>query len=93
MVTVVLRIRLNLPMVQSLKEKRRILKSLITRIRNKFNVSIAEVAENDSLRTAMLGAAIVANNSAFADEVATKVMNRIDNISDVVLAEFKTESY
>ncbi|MEA2031704.1 MAG: DUF503 domain-containing protein [candidate division Zixibacteria bacterium] len=89
----VLRIRLNLPMVQSLKEKRRILKSLITRIRNKFNVSIAEVAENDSLRTAMLGAAIVANNSAFADEVATKVMNRIDNISDVVLAEFKTESY
>ncbi|RKX26221.1 MAG: DUF503 domain-containing protein [Candidatus Zixiibacteriota bacterium] len=80
-------------MVRSLKEKRRILKSLVTRIRNTFNVSIAEVAENDSLGKAMLGAAVVANNSAFADEVAAKVMNRIDNMSEVVLVEFQTELY
>lgn len=80
-------------MVQSLKEKRRILKSLIARIRNSFNVAIAEVDENDTHRTAVLGLAIVANNSAFADQVAAKVINRIDSFHDVVLADYQTESY
>ncbi|MBU8933129.1 MAG: DUF503 domain-containing protein [candidate division Zixibacteria bacterium] len=93
MVTVVTKIHLDLPMVQSLKEKRRILKSLITRVRNSFNVSVAEVDENDSHRTAVLGMAVVANNSAFADQVTAKVINKIDGFHDVVLADYRTESY
>ena len=93
MVTVVLRIRLHLPMVRSLKEKRRILKSLVARIRNSFNVAIAEVDENDVHRTAVLGVAIVANNRAFADQVAAKVINKIDTFHDVIMADCQTESY
>ena len=88
-----LRIHLDLPAVNSLKEKRRILKSLIARVHNSFNVSIAEVAENDSLRTAALGAAIVANNSSYAYQVMSKVIHKIEMTADVVLGEYHTEVY
>jgi len=84
---------LDLPGVTSLKEKRRILKSLMTRMRNSFNISIAEVGDNDVLRTASLGAAIVANHASFADEVLAKVVNRIETERDLILADYHTESY
>lgn len=77
----------------SLKEKRRILKSLMTRIRNDFNVSIAEVGDNDILRSAKIGAAVVSNNRSFGHEVASKVMNRIEASPDVLVLDYGTEEY
>jgi len=93
LVTVVAIIHLNLPAVDSLKEKRRILKSLISRAQNSFNVSIAEVDENDSHRTAVLGAATVANNNRFARQVMDKLINKIENNPEVILADCSMESY
>ena len=93
MVTVVLKIRLDLPGVNSLKEKRRILKSLLTRLRNNFNISIAEVEQQDSLRTALLGAAIVSNSNAFGHQVMSKVISKIEASGEVLLAEYLTETY
>ena len=93
MVTVVARIRLNLPAVSSLKEKRRIIKSLISRAQNSFNVSIAEVDENDSHRTAILGAATVANNNRFAQQVMNKLINKIETNHEVILVDYELESY
>ena len=77
----------------SLKEKRRILKSLITRLHNDFNISISEVADNDILRRATLGAAIVSNSAAFGDQVIAKVVNRIANNNNVIIADYHTETY
>lgn len=93
MVTVVARIHLNLPAVDSLKEKRRILKSLISRAQNSFNVSIAEVDENDSHRTAVLGAATIANNNRYARQVMDKLINKIENNHEVVLTDCSLETY
>lgn len=93
LITLVARIRLELPGVTSLKEKRRILKSLLTRLRNDFNLSIAEVGRNDVLRQAELGAAIVANDSAFAHQVMDKVINRIAAGSNAILADYALELY
>ena len=93
MVTVILNIRLELPSVCSLKEKRRILKSLITRLRNNFNISISEVNNNDVLRSATLGAAIVTNESSFGDQVIAKVVNKIEANPDLVVLEYHTEKY
>ena len=93
MVIVILNARLNLPQVRSLKEKRRIIKSLITRLRNDFNISIAEVAENDTHRHAVIGAAIVSNDRAFGDQVIAKVVNRIENNGDLILTDYSTEVY
>ncbi|HWR83892.1 MAG TPA: DUF503 domain-containing protein [Candidatus Deferrimicrobium sp.] len=93
MVTVTVRCRLHLAGVSSLKEKRRILKSLMTRLRNDFNISIAEVDDNDVLRRATLGAAAVANNSRFADEMIAKVVDRLKSDPNIMLADYVTESY
>ncbi|MEA1979877.1 MAG: DUF503 domain-containing protein [candidate division Zixibacteria bacterium] len=86
-------IRLELPSVFSLKEKRRILKSLITRLRNNFNISISEVDNNDVLRSATLGVAIVTNESSFGDKVIAKVVNKIEANPDLVVLEYHTERY
>lgn len=93
LLTVILNIRLELPSVFSLKEKRRILKSLITRLRNNFNISISEVDNNDVLRSATLGVAIVTNESSFGDKVIAKVVNKIEANPDLVVLEYHTERY
>lgn len=89
----VTRLRLEIPGVTSLKEKRHILKSLLTKMRNEFNVSIAEVGLNDILRQAEIAAAVVANDTAFAHEVMDKLVRRVEGRSDVLLAQIITESY
>ena len=85
--------RLDLPGVNSLKEKRSIIKSLMARLRNKFNISIAEVAEQDCPRSAVLGAAIVSNDSAFGNSVIAQVINQVQLNSDAILADYTTEVY
>ena len=92
MVTVVLTIHLELPGVDSLKEKRRIIKSLTTRLRNKFNVSVAEVGDNDIYRSAIIGVAIVSNSTRFGHQVASKLINRIEADTAVVLSDYSTET-
>lgn len=93
MIIVIAKIELSLPGVNSLKEKRRILKSLLAKLKNKFNISIAEIDDNDVLRKATIGAAIVSNKSSFGDQVIAKMIDEIRERPDVVLVDYKTENY
>jgi uncharacterized protein YlxP (DUF503 family) len=93
LITIVITAKLELPGVTSLKDKRRILKSLLTRLRNDFNVSVAEVDLNDVHRSAVIGAAVVCNDTAFGHSVMSKVVNRIEANSNVLLADIRTETY
>ena len=70
----VCKVTLRLPENQSLKGKRKVINSLSTRIRNKFNVSIAEVGDNDSWQLSTLGITCVSNNSRHAEEVLSTVL-------------------
>jgi len=79
--------------VNSLKEKRRIIKSLMKQAHNEFNVSIAEVDSNDSHRHAVIGAAVVSNNRSFCDQVISKIMDKIDRNPEVILIDYYTEAY
>ena len=63
----------------SLKEKRMVIKSLIDRMKNKFNISVAEVDEQDSHKTAVIGFACVTNETAHANSIIDKVINFIEN--------------
>lgn len=72
------RITLQLPENGSLKGKRRVIGSLMSRVRNKFNVSIAEVDFNDSWQTAALGLTAVSNSARHADEVVGNVIGYIE---------------
>lgn len=69
----VLRLTLHLPEPGSLKSKRHLVRSAIDRVRARFNVSIAEVAENDLWQRSVLGVTAVGNDHAFVNEALDKV--------------------
>jgi len=71
------RIRFRLPENGSLKGKRRVLKSITSRVANKFNVSVAEVDDHDLWQVATLGISCVSNNKRHANEVLSKVADYI----------------
>ncbi|CAN5571473.1 DUF503 domain-containing protein [soil metagenome] len=76
----------------SLKDKRRTVKSLTTRIRNTFNVGIAEVADLDDMRIATLAVVCISNSASHVDEMLAKVIGFIDrNVEMGVLGEVATE--
>ena len=75
----VCKIELRLPENLSLKGKRRVLKSITTRIRGRFNVSIAEVDDHDLWQLATLGICYVSNNSRHTNEVLSKMVDFVVN--------------
>jgi uncharacterized protein len=85
-------ITLHLPQSHSLKEKRQIIKSLIARVRNQFEVAIAEVDENDRWQIAKLGVSCVSNSSQHASEVLEHVRNYIEETRpDLTMTNIETE--
>ena len=73
----VCKIKLRMPENQSLKDKRRVLKSITARVGSKFNVSIAEVGDNSLWQSAVLGICCVSNDSRHTNEVLSKVVDFI----------------
>ena len=76
---------------RSLKEKRRVIKSIKDRIRAKFNVSVAEIDELDKWQRATLGVASVSNDPRFANSVLSSVVNFVDGIHTVELVDYEIE--
>jgi uncharacterized protein YlxP (DUF503 family) len=86
------RITLRLPGTASLKDKRQIVKSITTRVRNKYNVSVAEIEDNDRWQIASLGICVVSNNSRHANEVLSKVVRFIEESRpDVEMLDYGLE--
>ncbi|MDX9849090.1 MAG: DUF503 domain-containing protein [Anaerolineaceae bacterium] len=71
-------LKIDLPFVQNLKEKRSVLKSIIAKTSKKFNVSIAEVDFNDYWKTAKLGIAIVAQNGKIFDPMIDTMIHFLE---------------
>lgn len=79
MVVGVLQIQLGIPLARSLKEKRRVVKRAVDKTRARFNVSIAEVGDNDVHNRAQLGVTAVANDGPFVNSVLDKVLDAIES--------------
>ncbi len=76
----------------SLKGKRRVLKSITTRVGNKFNLSVAEVDDHDLWQLATLGICCVSNDKRHANEVLSKVVDFItDSRFEVEILDYKIE--
>ncbi len=75
MVIGTLTLHLFLPSAHSLKEKRSVTKSVIARLRNEFNVSVAEVAEQDRWQLAVIGVACVSADTGYAQGQLQAVVN------------------
>jgi uncharacterized protein len=73
------KIRLRLPDNLSLKGKRQVVKSLTARLKNKFDVSVAEVEDNDLWQLATIGICFVSNDKRFTNEVLSKTVDFVVN--------------
>jgi uncharacterized protein YlxP (DUF503 family) len=62
-----------------LKERRRILDSVIERLRQKFNISVAQLDRGDQWNHTVLGVAAVGNERRFLDSVLTRVLNALES--------------
>ncbi len=92
MVVGVCTIYLDLPGCRSLKEKRRIVKSILARLGNEFNVSVAEVGSNDAWQQAVLGVACVSNEQGYVHRLLTKVVRSIERGRfDAQVADYEIE--
>jgi len=88
----VCRVSLRLPENQSLKGKRRVLKSITTRVRSKFNVSVAEVDDQNLWQLATLGICFVSNDKRFTNEVLSKVVDFIvDGRFELEILDYEIE--
>jgi uncharacterized protein YlxP (DUF503 family) len=86
-------IELHLPGVNSLKEKRQIIKSLKETVRNKFNVSIAEVDKQDFWQRATLGLACVAGERRAANRFLSKVVAFIEQNRNISFIDYEIEIF
>ena len=77
----------------SLKEKRRHLKSVIEKMKSRFNVSIAEVDHHDLWQRSTVGVSCVSNERVQIDKVFSSVINFIENNGSVEIIEYHYEMY
>ena len=91
MVVGVCHLDLSIKESNSLKSKRRILKRVITRVKNKFNVSIAEVGHHDLWQSAQIGFSIVGNDKRFINSSLDKVINFIEELNSAEIVKSEIE--
>lgn len=84
---------LSLPECLSLKDKRRVVKSLKDRLRSRFNVSVAETAHQDVWGRAQLSVVLVASDGRFAESVLSKVDRMLEGETRVVILSSKREFF
>jgi hypothetical protein len=90
----VCQINLRLPENHSLKGKRQVIKSITTRLQNRYKVSVAEVDNQDLWQLATLGVACVSNHRRHADEILANVVKFIAlNYPDVELLGSQIETF
>ena len=82
----ILTLQINLPGCGSLKEKRRRLKPLITRLHKEFNISVAEIDHLDIWQSSMIACAVVSNDNAHSQRILQQVVKWIEvNWPDISL--------
>lgn len=83
-------VRLKIEGARSLKEKRRVIKSMKDRI-TKMNLSVSEVDDNDKWQTATLGIAMATNDASFANSVMDRVVADMEVSGEVEVIDVKRE--
>lgn len=91
MIVGILTVEFFLPDSGSLKDKRQVVKSLKDRVNRRFNVSIAEVGDQDLWQKAVLGIACVGTDTSFVSQVLDKVVDTIRGVPLVQVVDYRTD--
>lgn len=91
MVIGILRVRFTIFEARSLKDKRRVTRSLKDRLSARHNVSVAEVDDLDHRQAATLGVAMVANESRFVESALSRIVDELRAYPHASLVEYDIE--
>ena len=83
----------RLPEAQSLKEKRWLLKSLVTRLKNRFNVSVAEVDSQDQWQLSTVAAAHVGTSRPHTNGLLDQVLEFAEDVKQITVIDSKLEIF
>jgi uncharacterized protein YlxP (DUF503 family) len=91
MVVGTLKIQFHLAENRSLKGKRKVVKSMVERVKSRFNVAIGEVGANDKWQTIELGVSTVGNDRRFVDASLTHTLDFLESLylAEVVDAQME----
>ena len=92
MVVSMLQIIFEIPDIDNIKEKRRIIKSVMEKMRRKFKMSAAEIDLQDSLSFAQIGGAYVSNSRTFGETVLRKAFDMIEKETPVRIQDMSIYS-
>jgi hypothetical protein len=93
MIVGLLKAQLHLHGVGSLKEKRSIVKSVIGRLKSRFNISSAEVDHHDNKASSVIGVAIVSNDAAFIDRQFDAIVGFMERDGRFYLGRIQRETF
>ena len=93
MIVGVLTAHLSMQGITSLKGKRSIVKSVIGRLKSRFNISISEVDHQDSKTSAVIGISIVSNDTHFIDQQFDAIINFMRNDGRFYLGQIQRETF
>ncbi len=91
MILLVMEIEFHVVEAHSLKEKRMILKSLIQKIKGKWNVSIAEVGYLDKWQRSLVGLSAVSNDKQMLERIYEKIMSSIEQQPELEILTVKKD--
>lgn len=86
-----MKVTLKASWVNSLKEKRMVVKSIVQKLKNKFNISVAEIEEQDIHRTIVIGIAYVSGSSAQADSTMENIITFIEDNTDAEIIDIQRD--
>lgn len=87
----IIKVYLRAQWVHSLKEKRMILKSIISRLRNKFNVSVSEIDYQDIHKEMVIGIVAICGTTAIADSTMENIISFIEENTDAEITSIEHE--
>jgi uncharacterized protein YlxP (DUF503 family) len=91
MKVLLMRITLRASWVHSLKEKRMVVKSVIQRLKNKFNISVGEVGEQDIHQTIVIGITGVCGTTAQVDSTIENIIKFVESNTDAEIIRIESE--
>ena len=93
MIIGVMTVNISLPGINSLKGKRSVVKSLIGRLKSRFNISISEVDQQDNKVRAVIGISIVSNEGRFIDQQFDSIIEFMRNDGRFILGQIEREKF
>jgi uncharacterized protein YlxP (DUF503 family) len=92
MIVSMIQIIFQIPEIANIKEKRRVIKSVLDKMRKRYHLSAAEVDLNDSLSFAQIGGALVSNSKTFGETVLQKAFDMVEKETNVRIQDMKIHS-